>query len=220
MNMNGNATMTRPRGRLFPAVLVALALLPGVGRAQEAAPPLQEDPRAPRYREVERGFFTGFEVGYLRIFNTRVLDPAKFPLAARSLGSANGLVVGLTAGYDVNRWLAVSLFALGGMERGNVSYGSFDILAAGGDLRLSFVGIPDANKVDRVFFYVHGRAGYVLTYPKGLFGNNDIYLAGGPGVEYFTHLRHFSVGLAADFTYLTKAATAGFAITPTVRYTF
>jgi hypothetical protein len=67
---------------------------------------------------------------------------------------------------------------------------------------------------------VHGRGGYAKSYPTGLFGDDDLVVQGGLGVEYFTHLRHFSVGAAADYVYATKAATGGIAVYPTVRYTF
>jgi hypothetical protein len=68
--------------------------------------------------------------------------------------------------------------------------------------------------------YVHGRGGYAWTRPEGLFGTTDVVVAAGPGVEYYTKLRHFSVGVAADLVYATKAGAAGFALYPTVRYTF
>jgi hypothetical protein len=45
-------------------------------------------------------------------------------------------------------------------------------------------------------------------------------IAGGPGVEYYTRLRHFSIGLAADALYALKAKAAGYAVYPTIRYTF
>ena len=181
---------------------------------------MPEDPRAPRFHDVERGFFTGFEVGYLTLFKTPTADRAKFPFAGSDGGRSNGFLAGVTMGYDVTPNVAVSAFALGGNSAANVSYGSFSTYAFGGDLRLMVLGGRDANQVDRVFFYLHGRGGLLLTRPEGLFGSSDVYLAGGPGVEYFTHLRHFSVGLAADVAYITKAKAAGLAITPTVRYTF
>ena len=101
--------------------------------------------------------------------------------------------------------------------------GADPAFSAGGDLRVALLGSRDANHVERLFVYLHGRAGYLLSYPRGLFGTSDGrdgYFAGGPGVEYFTRLRHFSVGLAADVAYLPRAKVAGLAITPTVRYTF
>ncbi len=200
--------------------LVIAAILPIVAVAQEAAPPMPEDPRAPRYRDVERGFFTGFEVGYLTLFKTPTADRAKFPFAGVAGGRSDGFLVGGTVGYDLTSRVALSAFALGGNSRADVSYGAFSVYAFGGDLRLSLLAGRDANQMERVFFYLHGRGGLLLTRPEGLFGSNDVYLAGGPGVEYFTHLRHFSVGLAADVAYVTKAKTAGLAVTPTVRYTF
>jgi hypothetical protein len=200
--------------------LVILTVFPVLAAAQQAAPPMPEDPRAPRFHDVERGFFTGFEVGYLSLFKTPTADAAKFPFAGSSGGRSDGFLVGANVGYDVTSRLALSLFALGGNSRANVSYGAFSVYAFGGDVRVSLLAGRDANQVERVFFYLHGRGGLLLTRPEGLFGDKAIYFAGGPGVEYFTHLRHFSVGLAADVAYVTKAKTAGLAITPTVRYTF
>ncbi|HYS79483.1 MAG TPA: adventurous gliding motility protein CglE [Anaeromyxobacteraceae bacterium] len=206
--------------RMLLALLAVAALLPVAARGQDAAPPMPEDPRAPRYREVERGLFTGFEVGYLSLFKTPTADRVKFPFAGADGGRAGGLLVGAILGYDLSSRLAVSLYALGGNARASISYGAFSVLSAGGDVRLALYGSSDSYGVERLHFYVHGRGGLLITEPEGLLGKNDVYVAGGPGVEYFTHLRHFSVGLAADVAYLTKAKAAGLTVTPTVRYTF
>jgi hypothetical protein len=188
--------------------------------AQEAAPPLQQDPRAPRFNDVERGFFTGFEVGYLTLFKTPTANPTRYPFAGPGGGRSDGFVVATTVGYDVSRRLALAIYAMGAESRASVSYGGFSVLSVGADVRVALVGSRDANEVERFYFYLHGRGGYLTTYPDGLFGSDDGYVAGGPGFEYFTRLRHFSVGLAADVAYLPKAKTAGLAVTPTVRYTF
>ncbi len=200
--------------------LIIVASLPLAAAAQDAAPPMPEDPRAPRFHDVERGFFTGFEVGYLTLFKTPTADRNRFQFAGAEGGRSDGFLVGATVGYDLTSRLALSAFALGGNSRASVSYGAFSVYAFGGDLRVSLLGSRDANQVERVLFYLHGRGGLLLTRPEGLFGTNDVYLAGGPGVEYFTHLRHFSVGLAGDVAYVAKAKAAGLVITPTVRYTF
>ncbi len=205
--------------KLLAAAALA-ALLPCAASSQEAAPPMPEDPRAPRYREVERGFYTGFEVGFLGLFKTDTADTSKFPFAGNGGGAATGILVGATVGVDVTNNLAVSLFGIGSSEAAGASYGGFSIFAVGGDLRLSIPLARDANGVDRLFAYVHGRGGPLWTRPKGLFGDTDLYLAGGPGLEYFTHLRHFSVGLAADLAYVVKVKSYGIAVGPTVRYTF
>ena len=201
---------------LFAAALAA----PLLATAQEAAPPLPEDPRAPRYHEVERGFFTGFELGYLSLFKTPTADRVRYQYAPSNGGASNGLLVGMNFGYDVSSRLALSAFVLGSNSQASVSYGAFSVYAAGADVRLALLGSRDKYALERTYVYVHARGGYLVTRPEGLFGTNDTYLAFGPGLEYYTRLRHFSVGLAADLAYVVKAGTAGVAVTPTVRYTF
>jgi hypothetical protein len=201
--------------------LAALALLvPSLALAQEAAPQLQEDPRAARFKDVERGFFVGFEAGYLGLLDTPTDDQEKFRLAGDSGGSAGGVLVGVILGVDLGKRISVGLYAQGGNERANANYGAFSLLSAGADAKVALVGWRDRNDWERVYLYVHGRGGYAKTYPEGLFGTSDVLVAGGPGVEYFTRLRHFSIALGADVVYATKAKAAGFAVYPTVRYTF
>ncbi|MFL5261796.1 MAG: adventurous gliding motility protein CglE [Anaeromyxobacteraceae bacterium] len=204
------------------AIIIA-ALLPSGALAQgagQSAPPMPEDPRAPRYAEVERGLFTNFEVGWLQLFKTPVADVKKFPFAAAGGGSAGGFLVGASVGYDLTRHIALSVYGLGGNLRGNISYGAFSVFSAGGDLRASLIGARDRNEVERFYVYLHARGGLLVTQPTGLFGSDDVYLAGGPGIEYFTRLRHFSVGAAVDYAYVVKAKAPGLSVVPTVRYTF
>ena len=199
---------------------LCLAGLPALAAAQEAAPALQEDPRAAKFREVERGFFTSFEVGYLHLLKTPVSDPASFPYAGTDGGAAQGLVTGLLLGYDLSSRLAVSLFAWQGNATASASHGAFNFTAAGADLRFALLGMRDSNEVERLYLYLHARGGYVWTSPKGLFGDTDLLAQGGVGLEYFTRLRHFSVGLVVDGLYFTKAKATGFTVVPTLRYTF
>ncbi len=203
-------------------ILAALILwcLPLRALAQEAAPALQEDPRAARFREVERGLFTGFETGYLHLLKTPVADRAAFPYAGADGGAAHGFVTGVHVGYDLFSRLAVSLFAWQGNASAGASYGAFSVSTAGADLRFALIGLRDSNEVERLYLYLHARGGYVWTYPKGLFGDTDLLGQGGVGLEYFTRLRHFSVGVVADGLYFTTAKAAGFSVVPTLRYTF
>lgn len=204
--------------RKLALVLVAV---PALALAQEtAAPNLQTDPRAPKFRDVERGLFVGFEVGYLGLTETPTADRAKYPLAGASGGAAGGVLVGATVGVDLGQNLSVAVVAQGGNEKANPNYGAFSLLSAGLDVRVALKSWRDRNEWRRLFVYVHGRGSYARTFPEGLFGSSDLVVAGGPGVEYFTKLRHFSVGAAVDAVYATKAAALGYAIYPTVRYTF
>lgn len=203
------------------AVAGALALaLAGAVAAQEAAPQLQEDPRAARFRDVERGFFIGFEAGYLGLLDTPTAEPDRFPYAGTTGGRAGGLHVGLTLGVDLGSRLSVAVFGQGGNEKANANYGAFSLYSTGLDVKVAVYGRRDRNDFERFFVYVHGRGGYARTWPEGLFGSTDLVVQGGPGIEYFTRLRHFSLGMAADYVYATKAKASGFAIYPTVRYTF
>ena len=101
-----------------------------------------------------------------------------------------------------------------------MSYGAFSVYAGGLDLRYAYLSRTDRNDWERFFLYVHGRAGYLVSDPKGLFGTSDVILQLGPGLEYFTRLRHFSVGASLDYVRAFKAKANGFALYPTVRYTF
>ena len=201
--------------------LAALALLlPALALGQESAPKLEEDPRAAKFKDVERGFFIGFEAGYVGLLETPTADPDKFPLAGSGGGSAGGILVGALAGVDIGRRLSIAAYLQGGNARASPNYGAFSVYAAGLDLKIAIIGRKDVNDWERFYVYLHGRGGYAKTYPEGLFGTNDTLVGGGPGVEYYTRLRHFSVGLGADVLYATKAKAAGFAVYPTVRYTF
>jgi hypothetical protein len=197
-----------------------LLLVPALALGQDAAPQLQEDPRLAKFKDVERGFFIGFEAGYLGFVDTPTADQAKYPLAGSSGGGSGGMVVGATIGVDLGSRLSISVFGQGGNQKAGPNYGAFNLLSIGGDVRVALMSWHDRNDWPRTFVYAHARGGYARTTPEGLFGTSDLVVAGGPGIEYFTKLRHFSVGAALDAVYATKAGAFGYALYPTVRYTF
>ena len=210
------------------AVCALAALFPGWALAQEAAPQLEENPRAPRFNEVERGLFADAEVGFLGVTKTPVADQAAHsyacvgvaPGASCSGGFASGLALSVDLGYDFTRRFAGALFLLQAFESASQSYGSFQLTATGAELRWAFASSADANGVDRFFAYLRGRGAYVWTYPKGLFGTTDVLAGGGVGIDYYTRLRHFSVGLAVDGLYFFQAKVPAFDVLATLRYTF
>jgi len=203
------------------AILVTLALAAGPARAQDAVPGPVEDPRAPRFADVERGLFVGFEAGWPVVLGkTPTKDPVKFPYAPDGGGRATGLAVGLQLGYDVTSRVALSVFADGLFMKAGTNYGAFDLLAAGLDARWAFYGLKDRNGWERFLVYLHGRGGYMVTRPTGLFGDTDLLLGGGVGVEYFAQLRHFSWWVQLDGLYVVSAASPGAALLTGARYTF
>jgi len=208
-----------PSATLRRLALLALLAVSGAARAQDAVPTAIEDPRAAKFKDVERGLFTGFEVGVLTFLKTPAADEAQFPFAGEG-GRSQGVSVTVSVGYDLGSRLSVSLFGLGTSQSAKASYGAFDVLAAGLDLRWAFAGAKDRNGWERFQAYAHARGGYLMTHPSGLFGRRDILVGGGLGAEYFTQLRHFSVGLQLDGLYALKAKAPGLALAPFIRYTF
>jgi hypothetical protein len=200
------------------ACVASLAAAPA--RAQQPAPLLPEDPRAPRFEEVERGVYTGFETGWMAVFDTPTADRGKYPFAGEGGGTASGMFVGAHAGVDVGDRLALSAFVAGANLQGSRSYGAFGLFMSGADARLTVWSRRDRNGVERFRGFLHVRGGVALTRPTGLFGTTDLLVAAGPGLEYATRLRHFSLALAADGLWLTRAGAAGLTILPAVRYTF
>jgi len=197
-----------------------LAAAAATAAAQEAAPAMPEDPRAPRYREIERGLFVAAEVGWLGLLKTTTAEPDRYPAAGKDGGFAHGLAVGLQLGADVGDRLALSLVLFGANPSASVGYGAFSLVGAGGDVRAALVGVRDSQRVERLQLFVHVRGAYFATDPRGLFGRTDVLLAAGPGLEYATRLRHFSLGLGVDGVYAVKAKSPGITVLPTLRYTF
>lgn len=208
----------KSRWEMVAAMLLALAAAPAWG--QEAAPRLQEDPRAAKFRDVERGFFVGFDAGWLSFLETPTADTAEHPYAGDEGGVSGGLLVGANVGVDLGERFAVSIFAVGANQSADVDYGAFSLYAGGLDVRYAFLAMKDRNGWNRFFAYAHARGGYARTWPVGLFGDVETLVSAGAGVEYFTRLRHFSVGLALDGVYAAKAGAFGLSFYPTVRYTF
>jgi hypothetical protein len=205
----------------WPLGLLAAALLAaGPARAQDAAPGAIEDPRAAKFADVERGLFIGFETGALALFKTPTVDPVKFPYAGTGGGTSRGMLVTLLLGVDLGTRTALSLYAQAAEQRASTNYGAFDLQAGGLDLRRALLGRADRNGWERFFVYAHVRGGVARSRPAGLFGDREVLLQGGLGAEYYTQLRHFTVGLQLDGVYALQAKAPGVAVTPTVRYTF
>ncbi len=202
------------------AVALGAALLASAAGAQEAAPALPEDPRAPRFREIERGFFTGLEAGWMGFFETPTAEPARYPAAGKGGGFSSGMHLALSVGGDLGERVSVAILLLGVNQAASVSYGAFSLVGGGADVRVHLTGFPDSQQVRRTFLYAHARGAWFQSEPRGLFGRTDVLLGGGLGLEYFTRLRHFSVGLAVDGIYALQAKSAGIAVAPTLRYTF
>ena len=99
--------------------------------------------------------------------------------------------------------------------QGDISAFSVGLLAG-----YAFYGHPDDNGVRRLFLDGHVGAGVSLMRPKNIYESIDILVRAGLGLEYYTRLRHFSVGIDVDFAFGIKNMGAGLLILPNMKYTF
>ena len=91
---------------------------------------------------------------------------------------------------------------------------------AGAGARFAFLTLP----VEYPRWFVYGRAGvgYAVWFPSQLAQDSfgSIHVEGSLGVEYYTKLRHLSIGLEAAFQSLLLPFAFGVQVYPTVKYTF
>lgn len=212
--------MTRfqlPQGTSLLFALV-LALTATVSLAQEKV----EDKKAPAIQEIERGFYFEARGGFFGVVN---------PPAGGSSKSyfATGQAVELDMGFDIGDRVSPSIFLLATANKmgsdytgysGGTASGDFGSMIPGVGVKVRLVGLDDSQSVKRTWVYVHAAGGVVFYSPSALLNRLDVLLAAGPGIEYFTKLRHFSIGVEANFNFMVLTQTIGFSILPTVKYSF
>lgn len=211
-------------------LLAALAILASAPAAQaqaQARAQAQGAPAsAPALREVERGFWIGSRVGGIVYFD----------LPGEGAATSYGSLMGIEAGVDLGRSLQLGLVAWGQSIGAPADYlgitddsldpkrarGDFQSLMAGAMLRVAFLRLADDNGIERTFFFGRLAGGATLNRPVGILDEQGYFASAGLGVEYFTRLRHFSVGLEIDgISLIGDSGTAlGAAILPHVKYTF
>jgi hypothetical protein len=212
---------------LLGMVLVLTSLWAGPLRAQTASAPILAATEAP-VDEVERGFFLGLDVG------PAFLTSAPAPAGANKPFSS-GATLRLEIGWDIGRYISLAVFFAGNNYSANADYtgysggtasGDFSSVAGGVDVRWNFLGFADSQGVQRTWLYIKGGVGMSLLKPNALFSSNptsnyaSFLVFAGPGLQYYTRLRHFSVGVEIVGTYLGKPQSFGFAITPNLLYAF
>jgi hypothetical protein len=205
---------------MMRVLLLAVLSMSAVAFAQAARP--LEDKKAVTYNEIERGFFFEARGGFWGVIN----PPAR---AGGTTYFSPGQALGFEAGYDIGEMLSPSIFLIGTSNRMGSDYtglattpasGDFSALAPGAALKFRFLGLADSQEVKRTWFYVRAAAGVVFYSPAALLPTLDVLISAGPGIEYFTRLRHFTIGLEANFNFMALTGSLGFSILPTVKYAF
>lgn len=220
-------------GRLLVAALVALTSATALAQEEEESAPLSAAPieqkAGPKLNEVEdHGFYVGASAGVaMSLSGPADVNGVKPGLA---LGQSGGIELG----FQPTPLFAIGVLAWGSAASSPSSYygtcdptvqdavcphGNFTELLLGADARLNLSLGPDSNDVRRAYFFVRAGAGYAILSPKGILANEPVVF-GGPGFEYLTHLRHFSIGIEADGSFGLTNKTLGVMVQPLVRYTF
>jgi hypothetical protein len=208
---------------MFRSFVVCAALAASSAALGQSPAAPQSDKPAETFNEVERGFYAGTLVGPFFIMNAPAASTSPRPFAPGQVG-------GLEVGYDFGAFASAGLFLLGTANRAGSEYkgysatgsysGDFAALIPGAAARINFFALADANQTRRTFLYVRAGAGYALFSPRQLLPTPDILVFAGPGVEYYTRLRHFSIGVELTGTFLVSSQAFGFALTPSLRYAF
>ncbi len=201
--------------------LVVAAITSSVVFAQ--AKTVEDKRTVTTFNEIERGFYLGANGG----FWATIVPPGRAGEPRPFLG---GQAVQVELGYDIGERVSAGLFFLGATtNRAGSDYKGLSTSAASGDFgmivpgvtaKIRLVGFADNQQVKRSWFYVRVSAGYVFYSPTALIPQADVLVSAGPGIEYFTRLRHFSIGVEANFNFMVLTSSVGFSILPTVRYAF
>jgi hypothetical protein len=209
---------------LASIALVFVLGVPVLASAQQppAATNAVKDRPAETFDEIERGLYFGVQGGASFIINPPTVEGAPQPFAP-------GQSAMVELGYDFGSFASLGLFAMGSMNRAGSEYigfsegaasGDFSTLTLGATTRVNVKGFADSQEVQRTFIYARAGVGLAMFSPKLLLPDSDILIFVGPGVEYYTRLRHFSVGLEVTGSYLVSSGSIGFAVTPNLRYAF
>jgi hypothetical protein len=191
--------------------------------AQSSSVPATKDKEAETYNEIERGLYFAVNAGLNVVLNPPANANTPHP-------ATSGELVELEVGADLSPRFTLSAFVRSSQQQEDSSYqgqsvsgsafGDFTMIVPGVSARFKPFGFEDSQQVTRTWFYIRGGLGYAIFSPKALLPNSDILVFAGPGIEYYTRLRHFSIGVEAVVSLLAKSGSVGFAVTPNLRYAF
>jgi hypothetical protein len=170
--------------------------------------------------EVERGFFTSLDYGYAYYIPLSqpgflVLNPTWLTPSPR---------IGLRVGYDILNNIAVDGFVSGTFNEGIIDPADLQTKGLTGDLSSLSVGLGGRFAfvtTDRLFVYARVGVGYAFWFPQGLAGSlGSIHTDLNVGLEYYTKLRHLSVGVELGAQAMIAPTAIAVELRPIVKYTF
>jgi hypothetical protein len=230
--------------RTFAAIGWMLAV-PALAWAQEASSTTSSAPTKDKegvnFKEIERGLNVSVGGGPYFMFTAPCPLKSCYANGANGAPFSSGQTARVEIGFDIGSrpagateeapLVTVSAFLIGTANRAGSDYigkqdprnpasGDYTALIPGANVRINLVGFPDGQEIRRTWIYVKGGGGYVFFQPSLLLPYNDVFLTGSAGIDYFTHLRHFTVGLELAASYMISSASFGFAVIPNLRYAF
>lgn len=226
---SGSRSLVRWRGLAsalaFAGVLSFAGSAQAQGIASNADAPregeeVKGDTRVVDIDEVERGLFVSVDYGpnyYLPLSGAGMIN-------LNPTSTTPGTRLGVRVGYDILNNIAVDAFVLGNFSTGVINLddvrdgkttGDVAHIVPGLGVRFAFI------TTERLFVFARVGAGYALWFPSELTGAaGSIHTDASLGFEYYTKLRHVSVGVEADFQALLSPTAIGIHVYPTLKYTF
>lgn len=205
---------------MISRIVVAAVVAGSLVASAQTPPPKAEDKKGASYKEIERGLFFEARGGFNGIINP--------PGVGGSFSGGQG--IGIDLGFDIGERVSPSIFFLAFANRQGSNYrgfnttmtasGDFSAMVPGAAVKVHIVGFDDAQEVKRTWIYARAGAGVMFMSPQALLPNIDVLITAGPGVEYFTRLRHFVIGLEANFNFYALTQTIGFQGFVTFKYAF
>jgi len=176
--------------------------------------------------EVEKGFFLNTRMGALIYFG----DMADY--------AEPGFMYGLGFGYDImEKRLSLELDAMFSFHGGNIYEDTAMGYKPGAMVKGDFsaLRVPIALNIKyyttkrfEAYVSVTGGLNYSAQAIDGYDAKGeeisgdaiDFYAGGRLGVEYYTGLRHFSIGFEAEFDYMILNGYMALVVSPMLKYTF
>jgi hypothetical protein len=208
--------------RLSFALTVMFAVTSSLALAQNT-PSKMEDKKGANYNEIERGFFFEARGGF-----NGVINPPGLSSSAKYFST--GQAIGVDMGFDIGERVSPAIFFLASSNRMGSDYtgfnttgaasGDFSAMTPGAAVKVRLVGFADSQQVNRTWIYLRGGAGVTFYSPAALLPNIDLLVTAGPGLEYYTRLRHLVIGVEANFNFMALTQSLGFSTLLTVKYAF
>ncbi len=206
--------------------LAFVALTSGVASAQSTPPTVQQS-REPRQVDpiasVVRGFYIeakatgGYTLSDTTLEAPTVGPGTPYPLLAgqkEKLGGTAGLQ--LNIGYDLTDHVALQLVAGNLFASGRRSDYVRDLSVAYGGLQ----GRVAVDLTDRLDLLLSAGVAYASADNKVEKAEKGAALLGGIGLEYYVHVRHFSVGLELSALAPLSPSRVFLGLSPMIKYTF